>query len=89
VIELANQFVKAWGSGQTITPPSDTTALHEAYLLRLCIDKAAQVLQWTPTLHSESAVEWTVEWYKAWHEKKSDLRGISLRQINEFEKQYR
>jgi CDP-glucose 4,6-dehydratase len=89
VIELANQFVKAWGSGQIITPPSDKTAPHEAYLLRLCIDKAAQVLQWTPTLDSESAIEWTVEWYKAWHEKKPDLRGISLRQINEFEKQYR
>jgi CDP-glucose 4,6-dehydratase len=89
VIDLANQFVKAWGSGQIIIPPFDKTVPHEAYILRLCIDKATQVLQWKPTLNNKSAIEWTVEWYKAWHEKGPDLRDISLRQINEFEKRYR
>jgi CDP-glucose 4,6-dehydratase len=89
VIELVNKFVKAWGSGQIETPPSESNAPHEAHLLKLCIDKAIHELHWKPTLDSKSAIDWTVEWYKAWHEKKLDSRVISINQINEFKNKYR
>ncbi len=71
VIELAEKFIKAWGGGTIETPPSENKAPHEAHLLKLCIDKAMHELHWKPTLDSESAIDWTVEWYKAWHNKNS------------------
>jgi CDP-glucose 4,6-dehydratase len=88
VIELAEKFIKAWGGGQIEAPPSENNAPHEAHLLKLCIDKAIHELRWKPSLDSESAIDWTVDWYKVWHEKKSDLRVISIDQINKFEKKY-
>jgi CDP-glucose 4,6-dehydratase len=81
VMELARKFVNAWGSGQIETPPSRNAAPHEDHLLRLCIDKAVHELQWRPVLDSSAAVEWTVEWYKAWHRGDKDLRRFSLNQI--------
>ena len=89
VLELAEKFIKAWGGGKIETPPSENKAPHEAHLLKLCIDKAMNELHWKPTLDSESAIDWTVEWYKAWHNKKPHLKAISINQIHEFEKIYR
>lgn len=84
VIDLANKFVKTWGSGQINTPPSEKSAPHEAYLLRLCIDKAVYELQWKPLLDSSAAIDWTVDWYKSWHLENMDLRSLSLNQIRKF-----
>ena len=85
VIELANKFVEAWGSGQINTPPSESSAPHEAHLLKLCIDKAIYELHWRPLLDSEEAIDWTVAWYKAWHLENKVLRSLSLDQIRNFQ----
>jgi len=84
VMELADSFIKAWGNGTKKTSPLQEKAPHEAHLLKLCIDKAVQELDWKPTLNSEAAINWTVDWYKIWHEKKKDLRKKSAYQINKF-----
>lgn len=89
VVELAEKFIKAWGGGKIETPPSENKAPHEAHLLQLCIDKAMKELHWTPALDSKSAIDWTVDWYKAWHNKKQHLRASTVNQIREFEKIYR
>ena len=89
VIELVNKFVKAWGSDQIETPSPESNAPHEAHLLKLCIDKAINDLHWKPTLDSKTSIDWTAEWYKAWHEKKLDSRVISINQIKEFKNKYR
>ncbi|HUU39394.1 MAG TPA: CDP-glucose 4,6-dehydratase, partial [Desulfatiglandales bacterium] len=85
VIDLANRFVDAWGSGQINTPQFEKSAPHEAHLLKLCIDKAIYELQWKPLLSSEDAIEWTVEWYKAWHLNNKVLQNLSLNQITNFQ----
>jgi CDP-glucose 4,6-dehydratase len=85
VLGLANKFIAAWGCGQIETPPPGDGAPHEAHLLKLCIDKAVRELQWRPVLNSKYAIDWTVDWYKAWHERKADMRGFSIKQITEFE----
>jgi CDP-glucose 4,6-dehydratase len=85
VIELAEKFIRAWGSGRIETPDTETKALHEAHLLRLCIDKAVHILKWRPMIDSKTAVDWTVEWYKAWHENKASMQDISLEQIRKFQ----
>jgi len=89
VLELVEKFVEAWGGGQIETPQSENINPHEAHLLHLCRDKAIHELHWKPMLDSESAIDWTVGWYKAWHERKTDLREISIDQINKFENNYR
>jgi CDP-glucose 4,6-dehydratase len=85
VIELAEKFINAWGSGRIDTPDSEMKAPHEAHLLRLCIDKAVHILKWRPMIDSKTAVDWTVEWYKAWHENKSSMHDISLKQIRNIQ----
>jgi len=56
---------------------------HEARLLALDCSKAAARLGWRPRLHLDEAVDWTVDWYKGWMEKR-DLRRLSLEQIERF-----
>ena len=85
VMELAEKFVNAWGNGSIETPVSQTKNLHEAHLLKLCIDKAVHELGWKPLLDSRSAIEWTVEWYKAWHQNKASMHDISLKQIRNIQ----
>ena len=85
MLELTKIFIEAWGCGSIETPSAEDAAPHEAHLLKLCIDKAIHELQWRPVLNSKNAIEWTMDWYKAWHERKADLRCFSINQITEFE----
>jgi CDP-glucose 4,6-dehydratase len=84
VIELAEKFIAAWGRGKIKIPRKSVRISHEAGLLRLCIDQAVQKLNWKPVLTSTEAIDWTVEWYKAWEGGKNDLQDLSIKQINRF-----
>lgn len=57
---------------------------HEAKILKLDISKARTKLGWSPKMRLTQAVEWVVEWYKAYQEKK-DLREITQAQIARYE----
>lgn len=85
VLELADQFIAAWGAGTVNIPDHDGSPPHEAGLLKLCIDKALGELLWKPTLRGDAAIDWTVRWYKAWHGGKQHMKAVSLEQIHEFE----
>jgi dTDP-D-glucose 4,6-dehydratase len=52
----------------------------------LSIEKAALELQWHPVLDSTSSIDWTVDWYKFWHEHNRNLQKLSARQIRDFHK---
>lgn len=43
---------------------SNSTAVHEAHLLQLCIDKARSLLRWEPAWDFQSAVDKTAAWYQ-------------------------
>jgi CDP-glucose 4,6-dehydratase len=89
VEELCGLFLSAWGSGSTIKPVGPLPAAaapHEAGLLRLSCEKAAQVLGWRPALDSREAIRWTAAWYREWHARapaarEGDLARASLEQI--------
>jgi CDP-glucose 4,6-dehydratase len=74
VERLVESFVAAWGSGR-IERAVERGAPHEAKLLRLSIEKAAAVLGWTPSLDAPTAIQWTVDWYRAWAK---GTRGAAL-----------
>jgi len=86
VHELAERFVRVWGDGTIQTPPIGKTALHEAHLLHLNVDKAAFALKWKPVLDSSCAIDWTAHWYKSWHEHTGNIQSISVQQIREYQR---
>jgi CDP-glucose 4,6-dehydratase len=57
---------------------------HEARYLKLDCSKARAQLGWRPRLGLASALDWTVEWYRA-HADGRDMRTLSLEQIRRFE----
>ena len=63
VLEVANQIVKLWGSGETEVI-SDKQAFLESTLLQLDCTKARVHLGWSQTLNTKESLEYTVNWYK-------------------------
>jgi CDP-glucose 4,6-dehydratase len=85
VAELAQRFIRVWGSGTIQAQHLDKKAPHEAHLLNLNIDKAAFELKWQPVLDSSSAIDWTAHWYKSWHEHIGNMQRLSVHQIQQFQ----
>ncbi|MBV9772383.1 MAG: CDP-glucose 4,6-dehydratase [Gemmatimonadetes bacterium] len=57
---------------------------HEAHYLKLDCSKARERLGWTPRLPLEAALEWIVEWYRAYRSG-DDVRGITEAQISRYQ----
>jgi len=66
---LTQKMIEAWGSG-SFRDLSNETQFHEATLLSLDISKARHHLQWRPTLTLDETIQFTVEWYKEFVNKK-------------------
>ena len=82
---LVAMAVERWGSGEW-RDESERNAPHEATLLRLDIDRAAQVLGWHPRWNVEDAIAQTMDWYKAVSGGESSLARC-LDQIGVYEAQ--
>jgi CDP-glucose 4,6-dehydratase len=61
VRELVEQVLQTI-PGQWIDQ-SNSTSVHEAHLLQLCIDKARSLLRWEPAWDFQAAVDRTAAWY--------------------------
>ena len=61
---------------------------HEAQKLILNCNKALSKLNWAPKWDINTALEKTIEWYKA-YQNKNDLRSITLQQILTYENSMR
>ncbi len=57
---------------------------HEAIQLQLNIDKSLEKLLWRPRLRIDKTIEMTMVWYKAFYNKKVDMRLFSEKQINDY-----
>lgn len=80
---IANELARLWG-GSASWMHDDRVYPHETHILRLDTSKATGCLNWRPVLSLSSALEWTVEWYRA-HEAGADLRRLTLAQIDRYE----
>jgi CDP-glucose 4,6-dehydratase len=67
VEKIATKLAESWGNGASWECDADP-GVHEAHYLRLDSSKARMELGWRPRLDLEAALEWTVSWYRAWHE---------------------
>jgi len=83
VRELVDQAAKTW-PGDVSYPEQDGQP-HEATLLNLCSDKAAQILDWVPVWSFEESVNKTIQWYRKRHEgNASEIAAFSMQQIEEY-----
>jgi CDP-glucose 4,6-dehydratase len=79
---IATKLVEIWGNGAAWTHDSAPSP-HEADVLRLDASKARAVLGWRPRLDIEAALEWTIEWYRAWNDG-GDMAEFTKKQIVDY-----
>lgn len=82
-LEIAEQLAKVWGAGASVVSAPDTSTFKESNLLRLDSTKARVHLGWSPRLDTDSCIEWTAQWYRAWQAGK-DLQAVTLTQIQNY-----
>jgi CDP-glucose 4,6-dehydratase len=80
--QMADLFVKYWGDGLKWINKSDNGP-HEANFLHLDCTKLKATFGWAPVWKVETAVQKTVEWYKAWN-KGENVRTLMTAQISDF-----
>lgn len=82
VSEVAQKIIDNYNKGEVIVHKKDN--LHEANLLMLNIEKAKNVLNWTPTYTANEAIKETVEWYKHFYAKDTDMYQYTIQQIKNY-----
>lgn len=78
VERIATRLVGLWGNCASWIRDNVPT-LHEAEFLTLDSSKSRSELGWQALLEIESALEWTLTWYKLWHD------GAEMRQVTEMQ----
>lgn len=81
VWEVASEVIKNYGSGE-LKDSSDSTAVHEANLLMLNINKVKSRLGWYPRMNMQQCMKLVVDWYKRYQ--KEDVYELCIEEINEF-----
>lgn len=82
VRSVANRVARLWGPGASwILDPEPQP--REAPALALDAGKAHERLEWRPRIGLDTALEWTVSWYKSWHQG-GNARQLAEDQIGRF-----
>lgn len=83
VADVAKKVCQYYEKGEVMVQKKDN--LHEASILMLNIEKAQNILGWSPTLCADEAIFNTVEWYKKFYNKDS-MHDFTISQIKEYER---
>lgn len=75
--------IDCWGRGKYTARPVEG-APHEAGLLKLDINKAMSEIGWRPRFTAAKAVDWTMNWYKQYHDDKESIASFTQSQIVDF-----
>jgi CDP-glucose 4,6-dehydratase len=84
VERIATAMAQRWGGGAAWFQDGNES-VHEAGLLKLDSSKARAELGWQPRLRLDAALEWLVDWYRAWQQG-AEMQSFTLRQIEAYEK---
>ncbi len=80
---IAEKMTAFWGDGATwVLDPEP--GVHEAGYLKLDASRARADLAWTPHLRLETALDWLVQWTRAWSSG-ADMHAFTLSQIAAYE----
>lgn len=80
---IVERLTREWGGGASWEADAEDFP-HEDTFLRLDCAKIKNTLGWEPSLDLETALEWIVHWYRAYHSGE-DLRSVTLQQIQDYE----
>lgn len=83
VAEVSKMVCEFYEKGKVFV--GNPSPLHEAGLLMLNIEKAEKILNWTPTLTAQDAIRDTVDWYKKYYEKNTNMYEFTMKQIKNYE----
>jgi len=83
VERIVSAMAKIWGEGASWVIDEAPT-VHESHFLKLDSSKARADLGWKPRLRIETALEWTMAWYRA-AQQGADMRQETLAQIAAYE----
>jgi CDP-glucose 4,6-dehydratase len=81
---IAETMAMRWGSDASWIVDS-APSVHEAGYLKLDASKARAELGWLPQLRLNTALDWAVDWYKAWNAG-SDMQAFTLNQIEAYKR---
>ena len=82
VADVAGMLTEYYGKGKVVVHKKDN--LHEANLLMLNIDKAKRVLNWEPVYTANQAVKETVDWYRVFYDKNTNMLEFTEKQIGNY-----
>jgi CDP-glucose 4,6-dehydratase len=83
VEEIADRMATIWGGKASwINDPEQ--GVHEAGVLRLDVSKARAELGWQPRLSIETALKWTIDWFRAC-ERGAPMQQETQAQIKAYE----
>jgi CDP-glucose 4,6-dehydratase len=80
--EVVRDIAQIWGAGARWEADVGEHP-HEARYLKLDCSKARARLGWTPRLPLEEALEWTVQWFRA-YATGEDVRALTEQQIRQY-----
>ena len=81
VLELVKRMALHWTQVKWEDTSASAAGPHEAMLLKLNCEKAAQYLSWSAVLNFEQTVELTSEWYRSYYQQPSAIEKITETQI--------
>jgi CDP-glucose 4,6-dehydratase len=80
---IVDRVIALWGDGAAYE--LDTSAQpHEAQILKLDSSKARSRLGWSSRLDVETAISWTIDWYRTWSEHASDAAAKTRMNIEAY-----
>ncbi len=80
---IVEKMTTFWGDGASWVL-DEQEHVHEAGYLKLDASRARADLAWKPRLRLETALQWLVEWYRAW-QSGADMHAFTLAQIAAYE----
>jgi CDP-glucose 4,6-dehydratase len=80
---VVNKFSRYWD--KAIWTIGEAAANQkESMLLKLCCDKALQILDWQPILSFEEMIAATASWYRSYYENDRDMSLLTVNQIHNY-----
>lgn len=80
---IVDRMVNIWGNGAS-WQIDNSEQPHEATYLKLDISKAKTKLQWQPRINLDQALEWIIDWHKAYLDGRS-MQDVTKQQIMQYQ----
>lgn len=84
VIKIAGMVNDLWTDKTLVRINQSSKDLYESKLLFLNNNKAKKYLNWKPVLNLYKTLNYTIDWYKIFYARKSNMRVVCINQIINF-----